>query len=196
MSVEAGQIVRDALGEWLLTLQLSPEPSSTDGGPPPAGTVPGFPHVGIAWGPVQSTDERAVADSVSADGAATWLDGYDEVKARFMLRAVTAEDADALAHEFRGRFARAAQASNDGDDPVLHFAVEIGGASRTGKVYLDGSFNPPAPAAVAERSLYEQVVGALVVYPRFWVEDLGDETGTMDVSVTVNGTAYAPPEEA
>ena len=39
-------------------------------------------------------------------------------------------------------------------------------------------------------------VGALVVFPRFWVEDLGDESGQLDITITLNGVAYTPPSGA
>ena len=107
--------------------------------------------------------------------------------------AATPEDADSLAHTFRGKFAIEAARSNDGGDPVLHFTVRLADEDRTGKVYLDGTFAPPAQRDVSERSLYEQAVGALVVFPRFWVEDLGDESGQLDITITLNGVAYTPP---
>jgi len=199
VSVEAGQIVRAALQAWVTSLQLTPE-TQTVAVQPEVGDRPALPHIGLAWGPVTSSHERLELIGVDEDvddepSPATWRAGYDEVQARFMLRATSAEDADWLAHSFRSRFAIEAERSNDGGDPVLHFDVELGGAERVGKVYLDGTFNPPAPADVESRSLYVQSLGAIVVYPRFAVEELVDGTGQMTVSVEINGVEYAVPQE-
>jgi hypothetical protein len=194
MALSATQVVRDALQEWAqgLMSDLIPE-VSVEGGPVVAGDSPDMPTLGIEWGTTQVIHARpydVAAENNLATGQGVWLLQYEEVELAFVWRANTPELSDLFAHEFGTRAALEAVASNEDGNRVLHFEVEIGDATRTGKLYLGGEVVPVNPADNASRSLYTFRVPGTVTYPVFRVEPEAEATGLLNIIVIINGTSY------